>query len=230
MIKVQEGKPHSFWVQYLLLLEIISVSIIVPLLFKSSLEFIIRRIIVNTALLILTIVLVIYPSRLSPKKLFFRRKNAFVAVILGLLSGIIFAIVIFKFSPELKEFLILYKAKYTYWKFPFILLRWLFSFVGVTCLVIAVSEELVFRAIMLPNSIVYFKNKAAGICVTTITFMGFHYGYFLEGKVHTIVVVTIMQIVVCIIFLKLKNILYPIALHYAYNLLLVAIPTFAGVK
>jgi membrane protease YdiL (CAAX protease family) len=223
-------KRNVFWKQYILLLISLFLSSITTLLFNASTNYAITRICSSIVLLILVFLFVIYPYRIFLNDLYFRSKNVFLSFFLGMTIGAIFGVVFFKITPGCLNDLVIFKEKYTYWMIPFFFVSWLFSLQGALCLLVAVSEEVVFRAIMLPNSIAFFTNKTIGVIITTLTFIFFHYGYFLDGNFRTIIILTFIQIITSILFLKVKNILLPISLHYSYDLFLIIIPSLAAIK
>ncbi|HVM90083.1 MAG TPA: type II CAAX endopeptidase family protein [Puia sp.] len=78
-----------------------------------------------------------------------------------------------------------------------------------------VTEELLFRAYLLPRLEILFKNSYLAVFVSSLVFAGIHYGY------HTIVNITgpfIIGVIFSLYYLKYRNIYFLIIFHFLWDI------------
>ena len=90
---------------------------------------------------------------------------------------------------------------------------WRIAFLGVVTVVLApLVEELVFRGVMFP-ALVQLKGRTVGLWGTSILFGLIHFNLF------SLLPLIVMGLLLALLYERTRNLLAPIAVHAAFNLI-----------
>lgn len=216
-----------FWPQYLRLVLYVLAGSFIASLIAHKVGRPVRIAATNAVVLLVTLVIEVRRSHCPPEQFGFIRSRIISSLTLGLLAGVILSFWGCSILPEGAGLASAFFTEHSPLAIPVILFSWLFTPYGIAFLLVAVAEEMVFRGVMLRGGVNFFGRHTPAVLLTSLTFICLHYGYLQQGLWSSVLFLGAQQVFISFAYLRIGNIAFPIACHYAYNLFLVAIPSLA---
>lgn len=214
---VARSENAPFWPVVAQVAAALFATVVILSLLPDEMPFSAQRIAGHLFLALLLFLVVRYNSGLSFSQLSFTRKKLLTNVALGLILGIVLALVPIALVPSHAQTAVLVRDKLRALPLLFVIFVGLFTSNGVACLLISISEEVAFRGIVLQAGCRYWGNVAYAAAFAAIFYSLFHLDAFLDGNYWLALFIVAKEITLSIVFFWRKSMGVAIGAHYAYD-------------